>query len=202
MVRCRTDANLEPGTLAGTYVGVTGSATVGVGMGGNVLVGGGRSIALQPVSLLASTGLNVAAGVALLRLQPVVATSAPLPPAPPPAAALPERNFVVYFATNSSTLSPAARYTVQQSAAAVKQVYAARISVTGHTDTVGKQQYNQRLSERRAAAVRAELLNQGIPANQIDASGVGESDVAVPTADGVNEPRNRCVVITERGPGA
>ena len=190
--------NLEPGALAGTYVGATASATVGAGMGGNVLFGGGRSIALQPVSLQASTGLNAAVGVAMLRLQPVVATAAPLPPPP---AALPERNFVLYFGTDSSTLTPAARDVVQQAAAAARQLSAVRISVTGHTDTVGKSQYNLRLSDRRAAAVRAELLNLGVPANQIDATGVGESDAAVPTADGVNEPRNRRVVITERGPG-
>jgi outer membrane protein OmpA-like peptidoglycan-associated protein len=91
---------------------------------------------------------------------------------------------------------------VQQSAAAAKQASGVRIFVTGHTDTVGTSQYNQRLSERRAAAVRAELINQGVPANQIDATGVGESDLAVPTAQGVNEPRNRRVVIMERGPGA
>lgn len=191
--------NLEPGALAGTYVGGTGSAAVGVGLGANALFGGGRSIALQPVSLQAGTGLNVAAGVALLKLQPVVSPPAPVPPPP---AALPEHNFVVYFATNSSTLSPAARDVVQQSAAAAKQVPGVRIFVTGHTDTVGTSQYNQRLSERRAAAVRAELINQGIPANQIDATGVGKSDLAVPTAQGVNEPRNRRVVITQRGPGA
>ncbi len=191
--------NLEPGALAGTYAGVTGSAAVGAGMGANVLFGGGRSIALQPVSLQAGTGLNVAAGVAMLKLQHIVPAAAPL--LPPPAAVLPERNFVLYFDTNSSTLSPAARDVVQQSAAAAKQISAARIYVTGHTDTVGKSQYNLRLSDRRAAAVRAALINQGIPANQIDATGVGESDAAVPTAQGVNEPRNRRVVITERGPG-
>jgi outer membrane protein OmpA-like peptidoglycan-associated protein len=191
--------NVEPGALAGTYVGATGSAAVGVGIGANALFGGGRSVALQPVSLQASTGFNVAAGVAWLKLEPVASALAPLPPRP--AAAPPESNFVVYFATNSSTLSPTARDIVQQSAAAAKQQHSVRISVTGHTDTVGKSPYNQRLSERRAAAVRTELINWGIPANQIDATGVGEADLAVPTAQGINEPRNRRVVITESGPG-
>jgi Protein of unknown function (DUF992) len=61
--------NLAPGSLAGTYVGATGSATVGVGLGANVLVGGsGNSIALQPVSIEGSTGLNVAAGIAEITL--------------------------------------------------------------------------------------------------------------------------------------
>ena len=51
------------------YTGATASATVGVGLGANVLVGGsGNSIALQPVSIEGTTGLNVAAGIAEMTL--------------------------------------------------------------------------------------------------------------------------------------
>lgn len=58
------------GALAGQYVGATGEATFGVGLGANVLVGGSnRTVALQPVSLQGQTGLNVAGGVAELALQ-------------------------------------------------------------------------------------------------------------------------------------
>lgn len=57
------------GALAGGYGGATGSVTVGVGLGANVLVGGNAStIALQPVSLNAQAGLNVAAGIAGMTL--------------------------------------------------------------------------------------------------------------------------------------
>ncbi|HEY7297142.1 MAG TPA: DUF992 domain-containing protein [Xanthobacteraceae bacterium] len=60
-----------PGALAGSYAGATGQATVAIGLGANVLIGGnGRSIALQPVSLTSQTGLNVAVGVADLELRP------------------------------------------------------------------------------------------------------------------------------------
>jgi len=63
-------ANLAPGTLNGNYVGATGSATVGVGAGANVLVGGSnRTISLQPVSLEGNTGLNVAAGIGSISLR-------------------------------------------------------------------------------------------------------------------------------------
>jgi hypothetical protein len=62
-------AHLAPGSLAGNYVGATASATVGVGVGANVLVGGsGNSIALQPVSIEGNTGLNVAAGIGSITL--------------------------------------------------------------------------------------------------------------------------------------
>jgi hypothetical protein len=59
------------GALAGNYVGATAEATVGAGVGANALVGGSnRTITLQPVSVQAQTGLNVAAGVAGLTLRP------------------------------------------------------------------------------------------------------------------------------------
>ena len=58
-----------PGFLAGDYFGASGEATVGAGLGANVLLGGSnRTVALQPLSLSGQTGLNVAVGVAALRL--------------------------------------------------------------------------------------------------------------------------------------
>ena len=64
-------ARLGPGDLSGDYVGAQGSASVGVGLGGNVLVGGSaNSIALQPLSLQGHVGLNVAAGLESLELRP------------------------------------------------------------------------------------------------------------------------------------
>ena len=62
-------AGYQPGSLAGTYVGASASASVAFGVGANALIGGsGRSIALQPLSVQAQTGLNLAAGVAGLTL--------------------------------------------------------------------------------------------------------------------------------------
>jgi len=64
-------ARLGPGDLSGNYAGAQGSATVGVGVGGNVLIGGSNnSIALQPLSLQGQVGLNVAAGLESLELRP------------------------------------------------------------------------------------------------------------------------------------
>lgn len=61
---------LNRGSLQGTYVGATAEATVAVGLGANVLVGGsGESIALQPVSVGGQAGLNVAAGLAQFTLK-------------------------------------------------------------------------------------------------------------------------------------
>lgn len=63
-------SDLKPGALEGDYGGVSASATVGVGVGANVLVGGfDKSISLQPVSIEGNTGLNIAAGIGALKLE-------------------------------------------------------------------------------------------------------------------------------------
>ena len=62
-------ANIPPGSLTGTYGGVSAEATVGVGVGANALIGGSdRSIILQPLSVGAQQGLNFAVGIAELTL--------------------------------------------------------------------------------------------------------------------------------------
>ncbi|MBN8988273.1 MAG: DUF992 domain-containing protein [Rhizobiales bacterium] len=64
-------AQLGPGDLSGNYAGAQGSATLGVGVGGNVLVGGSaNSIALQPLSVQGQVGVSIAAGLESLELRP------------------------------------------------------------------------------------------------------------------------------------
>jgi hypothetical protein len=64
-------ARLGPGDLAGDYAGAQGSATLGVGVGGNALIGGSdNTIALQPLSVQGQVGINIAAGLASLELRP------------------------------------------------------------------------------------------------------------------------------------
>jgi len=65
-------SDVRDGALNGDYVGATASATVGVGAGANVLLGGfDKSIALQPLSVQGNTGLNVAAGIGEISLRHV-----------------------------------------------------------------------------------------------------------------------------------
>lgn len=64
-----TEDDYAPGALAGTYAGISGEATAGVGVGAKALIGGSsETIVLQPVSVQAQTGLNVAVGIAQLKL--------------------------------------------------------------------------------------------------------------------------------------
>ena len=63
-------SDVAPGALTGTYAGATANATIGVGLGANVLVGGlNKSIALQPLSIEGNKGLNVAAGIGAISLK-------------------------------------------------------------------------------------------------------------------------------------
>lgn len=126
----------------------------------------------------------------------------PPPPPPPAAPAAPaSRPFEVYFDFNSARLTPEGHTIVDQAAANAKQGQTTQIVATGHTDTVGTASYNQALSVKRANAVRAVLVADGVPASEIQVSGVGKNDLAVPTADDVNEPRNRRVEILIASPG-
>jgi len=66
----------------------------------------------------------------------------------------------------------------------------------GHTDRSGPEKYNERLSLRRANAVKAEMIRLGMAADQISVAAKGMSEPAVPTPIGVREPRNRRAEIT------
>jgi len=69
------------------------------------------------------------------------------------------------------------------------------IAVTGYADRAGSEKYNMALSLRRANAVRAALIAGGVSAERITVAGRGESEPAVPTADGIREAVNRYVLI-------
>jgi len=111
-------------------------------------------------------------------------------------------NLTVLFPTNSADLTPAAIQTVGKLGQALssQQLAAFRFRVEGHTDTVGSEEYNQALSQRRADAVVGYLeQNFNIPAARLQAVGVGESDPLVRTGDQVSEPRNRRVQVVNLG---
>ncbi len=131
------------------------------------------------------------ASIALLeqRLHPPVA-------APPPVAAASTSNFTVYFDFDSWTLTGEQLTELQQAIATARAGGQSHITVVGHTDTSGSAEYNQKLSVKRANVVMEALVDMGARREAIEVSGVGETDLAVPTADGVREARNRRSVIT------
>jgi outer membrane protein OmpA-like peptidoglycan-associated protein len=124
---------------------------------------------------------------------PLVAQAPPAPPPmlPPP----PPQRFVLFFDFGVAELSSDARLIVREAIEAVQQQRSARIIIVGHTDTVGSRAYNQRLSERRALAVKNEMVRAGIDEEQIATVGRNFADPIVPTGPGVREPQNRRAVI-------
>jgi len=124
---------------------------------------------------------------------------APLPPppvaqvAPPPQPAV--RMFVVFFDFDKYQLTDQAQAIVREAAASARQQPGVRVMVTGHTDTVGSRAYNQRLSERRALAVKNEMVRGGLDPSEISTVGRNFADPLIPTGPGIREPQNRRAVI-------
>jgi iron complex outermembrane receptor protein len=129
------------------------------------------------------------------------ATEAAYTPPPVVAPAAAPKSYLVFFDFNKSDLTPQAVSIVDTAAANAGPAKVTKLEVTGHTDTVGSDAYNMRLSRRRAESVAAELEKKGIPSSEIEIIAKGKRDLLVPTADGVKEPQNRRVqIVYEGGP--
>lgn len=114
------------------------------------------------------------------------------------------------FGFNSSTLVPAARARIDGEVLARLQDCASidSLTVTGHTDRIGSQQYNQKLSERRAEVVRQYLVSKGVAPARINAIGKGKTAPVKFCPDSRNQKEtiaclsaNRRVEIEIKGPG-
>jgi outer membrane protein OmpA-like peptidoglycan-associated protein len=132
-----------------------------------------------------------------------IAPATPVPSGPvPPVAEAPSISLNVLFAVNSAELTPQARRLLDELGRALTSADLSpyRFRIEGHTDTTGSADYNMILSERRAQAVRDYLVQQfGISRTRLETVGLGQTRLAVPTGDNVNEPRNRRVHIVNIG---
>jgi len=135
----------------------------------------------------------------LARLEADVRPAPPPPPPPEPAqpsaSAPAASNYTVYFDFDSWTLRAEDLAVLTQVSKTVGAGGQTHITIVGHTDTSGPAWYNQKLSVERANVVVEALVDMGVRRESLKASGVGETDLAVPTADGVREPKNRRTVI-------
>ena len=103
--------------------------------------------------------------------------------------------YIVFFDFNKSNLTEAAQAVVTEAVKTAKTNGFVKVQVVGHTDTVGSDKYNQALSERRAEAVKDEMVRQGLDGGTIAIEGKSFHDPLVPTGPGVREPQNRRAVI-------
>jgi outer membrane protein OmpA-like peptidoglycan-associated protein len=120
---------------------------------------------------------------------PVVAAPAPAP------VVQPARSYLVFFDWDKYNLTDRARQIIREAAENSTRVQYTRIQVNGYTDTSGTPKYNMGLSIRRANAVAAELVKNGVPRGSISIQGFGETHLLVPTGPGVREPQKRRVEI-------
>jgi OOP family OmpA-OmpF porin len=124
--------------------------------------------------------------------------AAPVPAPAPASAPAPaaSANYTVYFDFDSWTLKAEQLKVLDDVIASARTGGQANINIVGHTDTSGSSDYNQKLSVRRANVVVEALVQMGARRAALHASGVGETDLAVQTEDGVKEAQNRRTVIS------
>lgn len=108
----------------------------------------------------------------------------------------PPRSYVLYFLEGKTELTPESAPVLAALRAAVTP--ADGVVIVGHTDTVGSDADNDRLSRERAVEVRAALVSQGLPLENARVAGRGERELRIQTADGVAEPGNRRVEVIVR----
>lgn len=190
----------QDGTPSNTGIGAGTGAVVG-GVLGNVLSAPGRRSENTAIGAAVGAALGGAVGFGLDRQQRQYEQAL---------AAERARNDVqisrlqddllrltlasdVQFATGSAVVQPGLRRTLDKIANVLNQSPSTRITVVGHTDSTGSEQFNQELSLRRAEAVRNELVAAGVSPNRMFPIGRGESEPVATNATAEGRAANRRV---------
>lgn len=166
---------------------------------GNLLDGATRGIRLAPPPSSSAQPASTNAAAAAPQME---ATRPMAQHEQMAAAAAPSVNLNVDFANGSAQLTPQARATLDQLGQALNSSDLAgyRFRIVGHTDTVGSPSYNKVLSQRRANAVMKYLIAKfGVKSSRLQAEGVGEAGLLVPTPPQTPEARNRRVQVINLG---
>ena len=122
----------------------------------------------------------------------------PPPPPPPPAPKKISLSADTYFDFDKATLKPAGKEKIDEEIVPpMKEHSNLRALVEGHTDSIGSDAYNQRLSERRADAVRDYMVSRGIDAQRITTKGYGKSEPIASNKTKEGRAQNRRVEVTE-----
>ncbi len=113
---------------------------------------------------------------------------------------LPEKpvSFLLYFKFDSDDLTDDSKKLIPEVISSIRKREPSEVSVIGHTDTMGSDDYNVKLSLSRAEGVRKLLCSYGINISKMEVSSHGEHDPIIKTPDNVSEPRNRRVEVMVR----
>ena len=103
------------------------------------------------------------------------------------------------FDFDKSVVRPDGKKAIDEALAKLGGVDLEMVIATGHTDSVGTEAYNQKLSERRAAAVKAYLVSKGIPSSKVTTIGKGETQPVATNKTKEGRQKNRRVDIEFKG---
>ena len=184
--------------IAGALIGAGVGAAIGAGTGGNNHE--------HSDNAMLGAGIGAVVGGALgclLTKEEVEAAPAPPPPPPPapqaepaPVAPAPKRIVLrgVNFDYDKSNIKSQFVPILDEAAQTLKDNPDINVSVEGHTDSIGSDEYNQRLSERRAQAVKQYLVSKGIASSRLSTAGQGEQEsISSNTRDGRDNPEGRAM---------
>ena len=187
--------------VAGGLVG----AAVGAGTAGGLVNAYEKERSEEHTGAAAGGGAVVGAGLGTiighLICDPI--EEAPPPPPPPPPPSPPQKKHIElsadsYFDFNKATLKPAGKERIDSEIIPpMKEHSELRALVEGHTDSIGSEAYNLRLSERRANAVADYMESQGISSSRITTKGWGKSKPVADNRTKEGRAKNRRVEITE-----
>ena len=126
---------------------------------------------------------------------PVAAAPAPAPAPAPPAATKVTYAADAFFDFNKSVIKPAGKAKLDDLVSKIKDINLEVIIAVGHTDSVGSDAYNQKLSVRRSEAVKAYLVSKGIEKNRVYTEGKGEKQPVADNKTSEGRAKNRRVEI-------
>lgn len=152
---------------------------------GNVWKNGTNELCWRNSFWTPATGIAGCDGVPVAAEEPVVA----------PTASKVTLNADTFFDFDKATIKPEGRQVLDQIASQVQGMDLETLIATGHTDSTGSAEYNQGLSERRAASVKDYLVGQGVPADRIYTEGKGLTQPVASNATREGRAQNRRVEI-------
>jgi OOP family OmpA-OmpF porin len=199
------------GTLAGALAG----AAIGGAAGGGIAATSGE-LEKQPEDLAVGIGVGAATGALIgtffghcafddrFAEREVVPPPPPAPPPPPPPPLIRRRIILrgVNFDFDKATIRADAVAILDEAVEILREQPGIDVSVDGHTDALGTDQYNQRLSERRARAVADYLARHGIDRGRLQPRGFGESHPVAGNDTEEGRAQNRRVELNTPGSAA
>ncbi len=167
--------------------GSVGSLQVATDKGSEILSEDGKAIFIDDLNSVPSPQLPINRADTQLIFQDALRVH-PLMP----------ESFILYFHINSNDLTDESKKIIVNILAAIKKRESKDISVIGHTDRTGSDEYNRKLSLERAQLVFNILSSEKVTSEDMTIIYHGEGNPLVPTADNMAEPRNRRVEVMVR----